>query len=330
MSHSSVERLFTIFDKSARIIESELSITYLEALAVTAENIFYDEINEQDLSEITIKRLNKIYNDNNLEIDLQDQENVRKAFQLAILNGMKDHAQPNHQMTPDGVGLFVNYLVDKLLHDKNSFTILDLAVGTGNLLTTILNGQRDKEITAYGVEIDDLLLKLAFANANLQKHPIQFFNQDSLEPLFIDPVDITVTDLPVGYYPKDERAKQFAVHAKSGHTFAHHLFIEQAGHYVKEGGYLIFIIPNNLFETDQAEQLHEYIKENHIIQGLIQLPLSLFKDKSMAKSIFILQKKHTKLSPPKQVLLAELPDLSNSAAMQSIVNQINNWFKENK
>ena len=42
--------------------------------------------------------------------------------------------------------------------------------------------------------------------------------------------------------------------------------------HVKSGGYLFFIIPNGLFESEQAKKLHEFFKETVDIQGIIQLP----------------------------------------------------------
>lgn len=34
-------------------------------------------------------------------------EEIRRGIQLAILKGMKQHAQPNHQMTPDSIGMLL-------------------------------------------------------------------------------------------------------------------------------------------------------------------------------------------------------------------------------
>ena len=145
---------------------------------------------------------------------------------------------------------------------------MDPAVGTGNLLTTAINQELDKSVEGIGIEIDDLLIKLAYINANLQEHPIQFFNQDSLEPLFIEPVDAVISDLPVGYYPNDVRAADYQLKADEGHSYAHHLFIEQSIKHVKSGGYLFFVIPNGLFESEQSKKLHEYLKETVHIQGM--------------------------------------------------------------
>ncbi|WP_145462588.1 Eco57I restriction-modification methylase domain-containing protein, partial [Staphylococcus hominis] len=77
----------------------------------------------------------------------------------------------------------------------------------------------------------------------------------------ISPADVAVCSLPVGYYPNDERAKDYELKANEGHSFAHYLFIEQSLRYTKEGGFLFFIIPNDLFEGKESVQLKDFIKE---------------------------------------------------------------------
>ncbi|WP_449621485.1 class I SAM-dependent methyltransferase [Robertmurraya sp. Marseille-Q9965] len=327
MKISPVEDLFSVINDTATILQEELSITFLESLAETGENIFQNTILQEDLSELTEKRLRKSYE--SLQLNAHTAEEIRKSFQLAILKGMKESAQPNHQMTPDAVGLLVGYLVNKFV-TKSTYRLFDPAVGTGNLLTTVMNQQLDKEIDGMGIDIDELLIKLAYVNANLQQHPVELFNQDSLEPLFIELADAVVSDLPVGYYPNDVRANDFQLKSEKGHSYAHHLFIEQSLNYTKPGGYLFFIIPNGLFESEEAPKLHQYLKETSHIQGILQLPLSMFRQQNAAKSILILQKKGEDVKAPKQVLLVNLPSLSNGVQVESILSKIDVWMAENK
>ncbi|MEW9051744.1 MAG: class I SAM-dependent methyltransferase [Neobacillus sp.] len=326
MTISPVEQLFTLFNETAIVLQEELECTYLEALAETGENLFHGSILQEELSELSQKRLKKQY----LELDLGkfSKEEIRKAYQLVILKGMKENVQPNHQMTPDSVGMVMGYLVNKFMN-KPSFRLLDPAVGTGNLLTTVLN-QLSSSVNSIGVDIDDLLIKLAYVNANLQEHPIELFNQDSLEPLFIDPVDAVIADLPVGFYPNDVRAGDYQLKANDGHSYAHHLFIEQSVRHTNPGGYLFFIIPNGLFESEQAGQLREFFKENIIVQGLLQLPLNMFNNKNAAKSILVLQKQGEGVAAPKQALLVDLPNLSNAVEMDKMLTKLEKWFQENK
>ncbi|WP_420720426.1 class I SAM-dependent methyltransferase [Rossellomorea vietnamensis] len=328
MINSPVESLFGIIDETATLLKDELACSYLEAVAETGENLFQGDVLQEEVSELTKKRLNKKYDEVNFS--QLENENIRKAFQFAILKGMKENVQPNHQMTPDSLGLFISYLVNKFTAGMNKLTVLDPAIGTGNLLTTVLNQMPGKETQSIGVEIDEVLIKLAYVGADLQKHPLQLFNQDSLEPLFIDPVDLVLCDLPIGYYPNDLRAQDYELKADEGHSYAHHLFIEQSLKHTKDGGYLFFIVPNGLFESPHSAQLQGYLKEKADIQGFLQLPLSLFKNKNSAKSILILQKKKEGIKPPKEVLLAQLPSLSNQRALQDILSKIDQWLVQNK
>ena len=324
-----VETLFSIFDSSAVVLRKELDVTYLEALVETGDNLFEGAILQEELSESAIERLNREYSTFNEET--YKGEEIRKAFQLAILKGMKEGVQANHEMTPDAVGMFMSYLFHKFMKGQNEITVLDPAIGTGNLMTTVFNSaQENITMSGFGVEVDEVLIKLALVNANLQKHAIEFFHQDGLAPLYIDPVDAVISDLPIGYYPNEIGASEYKLKADEGMSYAHHLFIEQSVKHTKEGGYLFFLVPNFIFESDQAPKLHAFIKETCFIQGLLQLPVSMFKNEKNAKSIFVLQKKGASVTMPKQALLVELPKFSNMKAMEDIMDQLNTWFATHK
>ncbi|MGE8054868.1 class I SAM-dependent methyltransferase [Bacillus mycoides] len=324
-----VETLFSIFDSSTVVLRKELDVTYLEALVETGDNLFEGAILQEELSESTIERLNREYSTFNEET--YKGEEIRKAFQLAILKGMKEGVQANHEMTPDAVGMFMSYLFHKFMQGQKEITVLDPAIGTGNLMTTLFNSAKEElTISGFGVEVDEVLIKLALVNANLQKHAIEFFHQDGLAPLYIDPVDAVVSDLPIGYYPNEIVASEYTLKADEGMSYAHHLFIEQSVKHTKEGGYLFFLVPNFIFESDQAPKLHAFIKETCFIQGLLQLPVSMFKNEKNAKSIFVLQKKGQGVTMPKQALLVELPKFSNMKAMENIMDQLNTWFATHK
>ncbi len=317
------ETFFTKIDASAETIQNDAGITYLEAIVYVGEILFQDKV-ELPLSEISLKKVKKALNDVHLEMLTKEQ--IRKTIQLAILKGMKTATQPHHTMTPDAIALFMSYLINKLTEKKESFRIFDPAVGSGNLLTAILN-QSSKVITSYGVEPDELLLQLAYVSANLQQHKIELFHQDSLMDIFIDPVDIVVADLPIGFYPNQEIASRYKLKAEDGLSYTHHLMIEQSINCTKAGGFLLFIIPNSLFSSDQAKQLHTYIKKHTHIYSLLQLPKSMFKAEKHAKSIFILRKKGEGINGPTQALLAELPSFSNSGALREMIKNVNNWLE---
>lgn len=306
--HTNVEQIFNFIDQESTFIEEQQSATYLEGVVYALE-LWLEE-----------KKIPTVYN--------PDKEQIRKAVQLAILKGMKKSAQVNHQMTPDAIGLLVSYFVKEMAKGKKELSILDPALGTGNLLYTIMNAI-PTENYAFGVEIDELLIQLAAQTGELLTHDVQLFRQDALKPLLIDPVDIVVSDLPVGFYPDEETAQDYFLHSKEEMSYAHHLFMEQSMKHVKPGGYLYFLVPATIFESKQAPQLHTFIKEQGWIQAVIQFPSSIFKTKGQEKSLLILQKKSEELKAPREVLLAKVPNMSNKEAMELFFQKIDIWQEEN-
>ena len=256
-------------------------------------------------------------------------EEIRRGIQLAVLKGMKQQAQPNHQMTPDALGMLIGHFAGKLMQQKDQVTVLDPASGTGNLLFTVMNSI-GVEVTATSVEIDELLVRLSAVTAELLEQPVRFFVQDALRPLLVDPVDLVVCDLPVGFYPDDDNAINFEMMPADGHAYAHHLFIEQSMNHLKEGGIAIFLTPASLFESDQSAELHRYLKKNAVIRAVLQLPNTLFRNAAHEKSIFILQKPYAEMKGTPDVLLTKVPNLSDKLAMSRFLEQIDGWINEQK
>ncbi|MGE7841527.1 class I SAM-dependent methyltransferase [Lysinibacillus sp. NPDC093712] len=302
-----IEKLFGMLNEHAEKIEKEQDTTLLEGVLDGLEAWLDGDV---DFSQQGATK-----------------EDVRKSIQIAILKGMRKGSQPNHQMTPDTLGLLVGYFVEQIFADqlaKEKLTMLDPAVGTGNLLLTVMN-LLDGKIEASGVEVDELLIRLAAATADLTEQPVSLYRQDALQDLLVDPVDAIVCDLPVGYYPNEEVALDYELCASEGMSYAHHLFIEQSVNYTKDGGYLFFLAPTHLFESEQSKQLHKYIQKHAWIQAIIQLPDTMFANKSLEKSIVILQKQGEAFKAPKEVLLAKVPNMQNKQALAMFFEKVKMW-----
>ena len=325
MEKTNIEILFEWMDEVTEIIQHHDNETYLDSLAITMETLFYEEPSEHFSERISHQIQSLLGKINMKQFTVEE---MRKAIQLVILKGMQRTTQIQHMITPEAVSLFVGYLAGKLMIQDETIRIFDPASGTASLLTTVLS-QLPQQKEVYASEIDPTLLKIALQNANLQKMNIEFFHQDSLRPFLLDPVDLVVSDLPVGYYPDDVLANEYQLKADEGHSYAHHLFIEQSLHYTRNGGYLIFLIPEFLFDSDQSDQLYQFLQENAHIVGVLRLPESSFKSKRNIKSILILQKKGKTTNTFKQPLLVDLPSFKNTHAMEDILTQMNAWFKEN-
>ncbi len=317
-----IEKAFTHLDELTASIEETENQPYLDSLILALRAIQTEE--ELDLSNQQAEHIKVLK-----ELVKQDDatsEDIRKVIQLALIKGMKGSTQHQHVVTPDSVAMFMGYFIQKLMPDTNKFRLFDPASGAANLLTAVIN-QVEANVEGYGSEIDPTLIQLAVESANLQKTSVEYFHQDSLTPLLLEPVDTVVCDLPVGYYPDDQHAAKFALRAEEGHAFSHHLFIEQSLIYTKEEGYLLFLIPNSLFTSDQSETLQKYLQQHAHILALLQLPLSMFSSEQHAKSILVLQKKGEDTKPPKQTLMAQLPSFKDVHATHNILRKIDEWFK---
>ena len=305
------EEIFSFINEKAEQYEKTEGISFLDGVLQSLEDVL--DANEPWVGQDAGK------------------EEVRKAIQIAILKGMRKTSQPNHQMTPDTLGLLVGYFVEQFFEaqlKEGAISVLDPAVGTGNLLLTVMNLLEGK-VSATGTEVDELLIRLAADTAELIEQPVVLYHQDALQKMLVDPVDAVVCDLPVGYYPNEEVAVEYELCAHEGMSYAHHLFIEQSIKHTKEGGYLFFLVPSNIFESEQAKDLNKYLKKTTWIQAVIQLPENLFASKAHEKSILILQKQTQALRAPREVLLAKVPNMSNKAALSMFFEKVQMW-KESK
>ncbi|SDB94360.1 site-specific DNA-methyltransferase (adenine-specific) [Pelagirhabdus alkalitolerans] len=318
-----IEQLFNQFDQLVEESIKQTNDAYLEGLLDILNLVVMDkeEVNSEK-EQLLQERLPLT------SFDALDNESKRKIVELLTLKAMKGATQQQHLITPDSVSSYVSYLAEKLLYDKKTIRLFDPVSGSANLLTSVINQLKNHTVQGYGSEIDPTFTELGLLNATIQKHDIEFFHQDSIQPLLLDPVDLVIADLPIGFYPDDERAKAFKVHSEHEHTYAHHLLIEQSLMYTTPGGYAMFVIPNTLFNSDQSTYLHQLIQESAHVIALLQLPTSLFRSNEEAKSLFVLQKKGDHTKAPKEALMAQLPSFKNMKATENMVLKMNAWFKE--
>ena len=319
-----IETLFDSIDEMSLTLCANLKISYLHAVCQACHNIMSQTV-KQSLPLEVIEHLTKQYElIESLEFS---QEEVRKALQLAILKGLKAERLTNEVMTPDSIAMIISYLVAKFLGEKTSFKLADLTVGTANLLTAILNQLPTQPTHLYGVDLEHDLLQVAEVMADMQEYSVQFYQQDSIRPLLIDPVDIIVADLPV--YHVEAVANELTL-ASAGCGYAPYLMIENHLRYLVSGGYGFYIIPNDFFEQLHAKTLHAMLHEEAYIQALLQLPTSLFKNDVQGKSILVIQKKGQDVQPVKEVLLTQLPSFNAPDQLLNVLKQIENWLNENK
>ena len=166
----------------------------------------------------------------------------------------------------------------------------------------------NKKVDYLGIELDDLLIDLAASMAEVMDLQMGFVQGDAVRPQVLKESDIIVSDLPVGYYPDDQVASRYEVAASEGHTYAHHLLMEQSLKYLKNGGFAIFLAPSNLLSSPQSDLLKLWLKKNAQLVAMITLPENLFSQGSNSKVIFVLQKKGSTAVEPFVYPLSNLRD----------------------
>ncbi|WP_261810804.1 class I SAM-dependent methyltransferase [Levilactobacillus humaensis] len=333
LSQEQTEALFKVLDESTTILQTALKTSYLDAFIETGDNLLNGRVQVEDgkPDEQTAAKLTTLYQ--GADWQKMTAETVRRAVQLAMLKAIRvDDIQANHQLTPDTIAYIMGYLVTRLEKGKKHLSVLDLTVGTGNLLTAVLSQLKEVvagDISAYGVDNDDTLLAIAQTSSDLQQLPVELIHQDALERLLVPASDLIVADLPIGYYPIDDNAANFETHAKSGHSFVHHLLLEQAVNQLNPGGVGVFLVPTQLFQTDEAKGLLKWAAQNAYLQGLLNLPSELFMNANAQKAILILQKPGAGAKQVEQVMLGEFPSFKNQSAFQKFVAEIVQWEEQN-
>ena len=328
-----IEKAFGLHLEAIQLLQNALKTSFIEAYIENVENVLDEyqvRVMDGQPDEVTTKRIEGLYKALQ-EISLAPEE-IRKLSQLLLLKGSKSEPlQPNHQLTPDGIGFLFVYLLEQFFPADKALTIFDPAVGMGNLLLTALTNLRlaKRSVKGFGVDIDETLLAVAAADTQWTQSDVTLFHQDALQDLLLDPVDAVLSDLPVGYYPQDEQAQNFLTGVAEGHSYAHHLLIEQGMKYTKENGFGLFLLPANFLESEQGPQLKKLFTEKMYLQGIIQLPDELFLSKASQKSIILVQNHGEKSQQVPEVLVAKLATLKDPVKITEFFTQFEDWKASN-
>lgn len=324
LAQQKAEDLFLHFDKATQLLQHSLKSSYLDAMLENAENLVDNcqvqvENGKPDPAEV--QQLTAIYQ--SLAVKEQSAEDIRRMLQLSLLKVLQqDSIQANHQLTPDSLGIIIAYLLERVTQPSGTISILDPVVGTGNLLTTVMNHLHrvtGEPIKGYGVDNDDSMLAVASASAALQGLDVSLYHQDAVEPLTVPQVQMAVADLPIGYYPLDSRAKNYQTRAAKGHSFAHHLLIEQTINYLVPGGWAAFLVPANMFQTKETAGFVKWIQSVAHMQGLLNFAPELFNNQAAEKSLLLLQKQGDIVNKQVKFCLAPFHHLSSKRLLSALL-----------
>ena len=316
MNFEKIEKAYGYLLENTQTIQNDLQTNFYDAL-VEQNAIYLDGQTELTL----VKENNQRLKDLNL-----NKEEWRRSFQYLLMKAAQtEPLQANHQFTPDGIGFLLVFLVDQLA-SSDKVDVLEIGSGTGNLAQTLMNNCQ-RSLDYLGLEIDDLLIDLAASMAEVMKADVNFAQGDAVRPQVLKESDVIISDLPVGYYPDDAIASRYQVASPQGHTYAHHLLIEQSLKYLKPGGIAIFLAPNDLLTSEQSPLLKKCMQDHAQVLAMVTLPENLFRSANLAKTIFVLRKQEEAVVQP---FVYPLTDLQNQEDVMKFRESFQNWNKESE
>ena len=316
MNFEKIEKAYGYLLENTQTIQNDLQTNFYDAL-VEQNAIYLDGQTELTL----VKENNQRLKDLNLS-----KEEWRRSFQYLLMKAAQtEPLQANHQFTPDGIGFLLVFLVDQLA-SSDQVDVLEIGSGTGNLAQTLMNNCQ-RSLDYLGLEIDDLLIDLAASMAEVMKADVNFAQGDAVRPQVLKESDVIISDLPVGYYPDDAIASRYQVASPQGHTYAHHLLIEQSLKYLKPGGVAIFLAPNDLLTSEQSPLLKQWMQDHAQVLAMVTLPENLFRSANLAKTIFVFRKQEEAVVQP---FVYPLTDLQDQEDLMKFRESFQNWNKESE
>ena len=302
------ELFYDVLDHSISLLYLVRHDNFFDLLIQSGKNILEMDVLDPECPEDIKKKVMQNYE--KLEgVDFNVEE-IRQAFQAMALRAFKETNLKLGEVTPDTLGFFFSYLINKLAKDKSALSILDPVVGTGNLLYSVAN-LIEKDLKLYGIDNVREVIEIANVLGNLLNYDVEMFNQDTLSHPFSG-MDFVIADLPI-YYDKDYENRFFPFLCILEHLAS-----------LKDDGYLLALIPNNFFDLDKDSFFKEKLKGQASVLGVLGLPQEMFKDNH--KSILILSKQPIE---SQKCLLVDLPSFTDFNKLNNCLMEIETWFNKN-
>jgi len=300
-----IDKFYDLIDEACMLLNEKIKLSYFDAL-IRVSNDIVNEVDDSKLEDSDITLLQEKY-DQVMNLTITNEE-VRQAMQLLIIKAMK-HINMNLEiMTPDYINYIIGYIINSYYKNQKKVSILDVEVGTGNLITTVANFI-ENEVNLIGVENNRLLINLCKANCELQNNDISLYFQDTLTKL-TEKVDVAIGDLDCvcqdnKYYPYE--------------------IINNYLPNIDNEGLFVYLIENDFFNKEQINEFKKNFKGT--LLGLIVLPKELFNKNHIGKSILVgspLQLKNF------EMMVLQMAGINEQEKFYNNINEIQEWIKKIK
>lgn len=327
------EQIFDQFLNCVNVLQDALNVSFGEALTETFDNLENGKIKVElgAPDEKTVQKLSQMYA--GLNYNHLNQAIKAQVFTYLVLKAINDDGRDVNQMpTPMAVSTVIALFMQKLL-PKKELKIVDPAIGTGTLLYSVINQLKAENhsknpYSLFGIDNDEGMLDFADIGAHLNDLKIELYCQDALTPWLVQADDV-ISDLPIGYYPLDDNAKNFATKALKGHSLAHLLYIEQIIKNLKPGGYAFLVVPQGILSGKGGGDFMPWLSDKVYLKSIVELPDDMFKNKFNQKSILVFQN-HGANAKSSEVLLTKLDSFKNESALVKFNVKLNEWYTKNK
>ncbi|MCK7486851.1 MAG: hypothetical protein MZU97_16130 [Bacillus subtilis] len=266
ISQAHIESLFSYLDSTSKRLEHELEFTYLDGYLGAVENLLAGEVTQDGNAAFHTEMT--AWLDQVKAIHFHPEE-IRRAVQLALLKGFKENGISNAEITPDTIGIFIAYLLERCTSSE-SLIVFDPIAGTGNLLVTIRNHLK-KAATLFGVEHDEQRYPLLQATFDLLELADHAYFQDTFTFQGLE-ADAMVMD----FSPADPADAEYLPYQV---LFHHHQNL-------REGGLCFAVIYDDFFDQVESSAFRRLIESMYQVVGLFQLPDSLFRGIGKASLCF--------------------------------------------
>lgn len=249
-------------------------------------------------------------------------EEIRQALLYLVIKGFKHQNLDLDSITPDRIGVICAHLMDALFEQEEAKKIflLDLNLGTGNLLFTI-NNYSHFDFHLIGIENNETLVKVAQNFSEMMMVDLQIFFQDALNDNFSQ-ADLIIADVDQYDYHRDNYHSPLT---DLNISYFPYLLMEKHQYSGDENTKYLFIIPNDFFSQNGSDEFQKAIGDTLEMVALIVLPETMFVDQTKAKSILIMKKQTYDHKHP--ISVYKLPSIGDRDAFLTIMKEIKTDLK---
>lgn len=190
-------------------------------------------------------------------------------------------------MTPNTLA---EYLVDSV-PIKDGDSILEPALGTGQLLVPILKKYPEMKLTIEGWEKDSQVLE--YVEPEVSAH-VSVLNVSSLSHAIEtdqDKYDVIMSNPPFYEFKPDKETKDNYGDVFSGRANIFSAFFKLSIDLTKPGGHIGFIVPPSMNNGSFFNSLRSYITKHCTLESIRTYPSNLFEEAQTPVQIIVLKKK---------------------------------------